>query len=135
VSCINQNLSFGPRPPLLASGGAPRPLCSRVARAPPSPACVRRGPRSPLLARWRPRPPLLASGAAPGTARRPQPLRAALAPGAASPAPARGVPALGVARVALAWPLAPPFTPNVFPRAQPHARGDYSWFLVSFKLR
>jgi hypothetical protein len=49
--------------------------------------------------------------------------------------PARGVPALGVARVALAWPRAPPFTPNAFPRAQPHARGDYSWFLVSFKLR
>jgi hypothetical protein len=40
-----------------------------------------------------------------------------------------------VARVALAWPRAPPFTPNAFPRAQPHARGDYSWFLVSFKLR
>jgi hypothetical protein len=53
----------------------------------------------------------------------------------AASTPARGVPAPGVARVALAQPRAPPFTPNAFPRAQPHARSDYSWLLINFKLR
>ena len=27
-----------------------------------------------------------------------------------------------------------PVCPNAFPCAQPHARGDYSWFLINFKL-
>ena len=34
--------------------------------------------------------------------------------------------AKNMARVALAWPRAPPFTTNAFPRARTRARGDYS---------
>jgi hypothetical protein len=85
-------------------------------------------------------PPSRSLAAALPPARRPGPPARSLAPRCgprplrAAPAPARGVPALGVAHVASARPHAPPFTPNAFPRAQPHARGDYSWFLVNFKL-
>ena len=72
----------------------------------------------------------LAPGVAPGAARR--------GPGAA-PArprpPARVVLALGVVRVALAWPHASPFTASAFSRAQTRARGDYFWLVVNVKLR
>jgi hypothetical protein len=112
-----------------------RPLFSLHARAPTLPVRRRRGPALPSL---------LGGGAdpalpcLPGVARRglrpparppvqppAQPLaRPGVAPGAA-PArprpPARGVSPLGVARVALAWPRAPPFTTNAFPR-NPRAR-------------
>jgi hypothetical protein len=103
---------------------APSLSPSRGARPPPALAPRGGGARPPpaLPARLGAR-----RGAAPGTAP---------APGAQLPA--RG---LGPLRAASrpsawpAWPRASPFTPSVFPRAQPHARGDYSCFFVSFKLR
>jgi hypothetical protein len=109
-----------PLPSLFAGGAAPPcSPCSAAARTPPSPA----RPAWPGAAPARPPAP----GAAPGgSATGAAPV---VAPGAA-PAqprpPARGVPPLGVARVALAWPRAPPFTTNAFPRARTRARGDYS---------
>jgi hypothetical protein len=116
-----------PRP--RAAALAPRPGPSRR-RRPPPPRPFRRGPPAPA--------PSAQCGSAPSaaaSARRRAPCPRRVAPGARPRPPARGVPALGVARVALAWPRAPPFTPSVFPHAQPHARGDYSFFFVSFKLR
>jgi hypothetical protein len=104
-------------PPLAPSrGGGPWPR-----RGPPAPCSLPRG------------------GPAPSAVARP-PGVAALPPGVvpgpcAALAPAHGVPALGLACVTSARPRAPPFTPNAFPRAQPHACGDYSWFLINFKLR
>jgi hypothetical protein len=127
-----------PRPPLLARR-RPRPLTARAARGPgPSPA---RGGAAPAL-------PCSCGGAAPGPpcsrggAPAPLPCSRGAAPGAASLAPARRPQPLRAASrpsAWLAWPrrglALPQFTPNAFPRAQPHARGDYSWFLVNFKLR
>jgi hypothetical protein len=117
----------------LRGGAPPRPGSPARRRPSPSRPPARRRPPSPWP-RLGARPLPLPAAASPAPRRgslppaRPLPQRAA-------PAPARGVLALGVACVALAWPRAPPFTPNAFPRAQPHARGDYSWFLVNFKLR
>jgi hypothetical protein len=98
--------------PLAAAAPAPHPGPSRRRRPPP--------PRPPGMAR----PPLPPARLGPWRA----PCPRCAAPGARPRPPARGVPALGVARVALAWPRASPFTPSAFPRAQPHARGDYSCF-------
>jgi hypothetical protein len=123
---LSSSPARAPLPSLLVGGAAPHPPSARAARAaPPPPLPARRAPALPYSRAAQP-------GAVPG---------AALARRGPVPPPARrlglrrGVPALGVARVALAWPHAPPFTPNAFSRAQPHARGVYSWFLVSFKLR
>jgi hypothetical protein len=85
-----------PLPPLLPP---PRALPFPCSRAPPPPPSPRR-PR-----------PLPARGGAP----RPAPARGGTRP----PPPARVVLALGMVRVALAWPRASPFTASAFPRAQP----------------
>jgi hypothetical protein len=122
-----------PCPPR-SSAARPRPaLPARRRRSPrPSPCPRRAAPALPCLPCPRRRGPARPARATPPPAR---PARPRCGPGAASgparpPAwprpPARGVPPLGVARVALAWPRAPPFTTDAFPRAQTRARGDYS---------
>jgi hypothetical protein len=152
--CVAALATAPPLPP--RRGARPRPSLPAAARRGPAPApCV--AALAPASAPAWPARHLLALGAAARPSRRgPRPADAATLPPAqrpgpqrgvpgpslpercplrAAPAPARGVPALGVARVASARPRALPFTPNVFPRAQPHARGDYPWFLINFKLR
>jgi hypothetical protein len=103
----------------------PAPLPARGGD-PPAPSPARGAAPAPLLAWRRPRPPARAARP-PGAAALPptqrlDPLRAASRPSAWLAWPRRGL-------------ALPPFTLNAFPRAQPHARGDYSWFLVNFKLR
>jgi hypothetical protein len=143
-----------PRPPLLARRRGPALPCSRGVRPPPLPCPRRRSPAPSLLVRRAaPAPPLPAAtwprlppcsrGARPpplpfrGAARR-SPRRGGSAPGAV-PFPGSAPDAASRPSAWLAWPrrglALPLFTPNTFPRAQPHARGDYSWFLVNFKLR
>jgi hypothetical protein len=115
-----------PAPP--RHGGPPLPFPARRG-ARPSPF-----PRGGLAPAQRPAP----GAADPAPARPPWPRRGVRPPGAASPAPRRG-PCPGVQPPArgllplhaasrpparLAWPRLPP---NVFPRAQTHARGDYFW--------
>jgi hypothetical protein len=105
----------------------PRSPARRPRPAPSLPAAARGGPRpaQPAAARG-PRPLLARSGPrrlGPGIAPAPAPARP-LPPARPRP-PARVVLALGVVRVALAWPRASPFTASVFPRAQARARGDY----------
>jgi hypothetical protein len=125
--------SSPPRSPARRRSSPPQP--QRGARPCPSPSPRRRSPR-PLL-------PPAAAVLGPDVVHPPPARSPAVAlpparwpgPPARFPAPAHGIPALGVARVASARPRAPPFTPNAFPRAQPHACGDYSWFLINFKLR
>jgi hypothetical protein len=120
-----------PCPPPLGAV-RPRPCPMRGGAATP-PLPLPRGGGSPLPL------PAVAPAPAPPRGDAPRPQRgppapcsllgaAALPPGAAAPAPARGVPVLVVARVASARPRAPPFTPNAFPRAQPHVCGDYPCF-------
>jgi hypothetical protein len=103
----------------------PAPLLARRARPPPPPLSARRAPALPCSRTARPRLPC-SRGVAPwhGPQRGAAQRGPGTTPGTASRPSAW-----------LAWPRAPPFTPNTFPRAQPHARGVYSWFLVSFKLR
>jgi hypothetical protein len=133
---LSHSLLFSPYArPLFFPCARPCPPCSCGARPPPLPCPRRRGPAPLLAQRARPRPLPCPWRAAPGATRRLGPRRGVPGPCARPWPPARGVPALGVVCVALAWPRAPPFTPNAFSRAEPHARGDYSWFLVSFKLR
>jgi hypothetical protein len=125
-----------PRPGPLRGGARPCPCPGAAALAPAPRVAARPCPPRGGVARSRPDP--LRGCATPplppprGSAPRP---RCGVPGPCARPRPLRGVPALGVARVASARPRAPPFTPDAFPRAQPHARGDYSCFLVNFKLR
>jgi hypothetical protein len=123
-----------PRSPARAARATPPPPLPVAARPHPSP-CPRRRPPAPSPARGVAPAPCSREGPCLPSSRGAAPRRGVPGPCARPRPPARGIPALGVARMSLAWPRAPPFTRNAFPRAQPHACGDYSWFLVSFKLR
>jgi hypothetical protein len=137
--------------PALPCRRGARPLPSPARAAPTSPAGAARGPH-PSPARSGTAPPVpcprqrgpallpCSCGTAPGAARPPAPARR-LGPrrGVLGPcARSRPLRAASHPSAWLAWPrrglALPPFTPNTFPRAQPHLRGDYSWFLVNFKL-
>jgi hypothetical protein len=98
------------RPPLPHPGAAAAPA--------PHPGPRRRSPPAPT-----PPPPRPRRGSAPARPRLPA---RGLGPCARRPGPRRGSRGLGVASRS-------PFTPSAFPRAQPHTRGDYSCFFVSFK--
>jgi hypothetical protein len=100
------------------------------ARAPPTAlAC---GPLRPRRGGLRPR----RRGPAPAPSPARGPLCAAPAPGgAARPGPLHAVSAPGTARVASAWPRAPPFTPTRSRVRSPTRAVIYSWFLINFKLR
>jgi hypothetical protein len=144
-------LGFGVEIAGVGSRGEPSPLLSLSLSPSPSSLSLRALPLlSPARARpcaaARPAPPrrrsagpspsLPGAGAAPARPRRGPP------PRRGGSAPARG---LGPLRAAsrpsawLAWPwhgLALPRLPLTRSRVRnPHARGDYSWFLVGFKLR
>jgi hypothetical protein len=105
-------------PPRPAAALAPTPTPRGGGGARPHPGPRRRSPPAPT-----PPPPRPRRGSAPARPRLPA---RGLGPCARRPGPRRGSRGLGVASRS-------PFTPSAFPRAQPHTRGDYSCFFVSFK--
>jgi hypothetical protein len=110
---------FFPCAPLPYARGAAAPLspARAAARPPPSPARAARPPSSHARAAVRPRPLPYPRGAA----ALPSPAGTAARPPAWPSAPMRGPQPWRDSR-SLVYP-----PPNVFPRAQTHAHGDYFW--------